>query len=738
MSSPKLKKIVENMRSQVFREKYSYTVPEHLLLALVASNDLRELFCGIDFDAIEGELKVFLLANVPRKGNTVDTPQLLEIMAMAGRNSHDPRKDAGTLECLGTLLSFYALEDSHGRYILEKHGLTKDAVLEVYEENDASAGTKHVEGKPAADGSYLINLNRLAAEGKLDELIGRKDETARVIQALCRRRKNNPVLVGEPGVGKTAIVEGLALKIVRNEVPKAISRCEILALDMGALIAGTNYRGEFEKRLKDVIESLAKRPGAILFIDEIHSVVGAGACENSTLDAGNILKPALSRGELRCIGATTYEDYKNFTMRDKAFARRLQKIDVKEPSLVDTKAIITGLLPQYEKHHGVTYEPAAVDAAVELSAKYMTGRFLPDKAIDVIDEAGAKNRLSDTARKPVIGAGDIEKIVCAMASVPPKTAKMDEKLNLKDMSEKIRRMLYGQDEAVEKVVKAVKISRAGFGDGGKPVASFLFCGKSGVGKTELAKQLAEKLGINFVKFDMSEYSTKETVSKLIGTSPGYVGFEQAGMLTEALIKNPHSVVLLDEIEKAHPDIYNLLLQVMDHGMLGDNTGRKADFRNSIIIMTSNVGAMESGKNAIGFNRDADSERNDAVGGAVKRRFSPEFRNRLSGIIFFNDLDMSILQKVVRKSINQADAVLAEKGISISADDDAVRWIAAKASEENLGARPVERIIIQEIKEKIVDDILFGKLADGGTVKVGVSGQQLALEIAGSERKKSLK
>lgn len=736
MSTLKLKNVIEAMNSQISLENYSYIVPEHLLLSLVNSTGFKELFCEIDCVAIEKELTVFIQKNVPRKGNPVETPAFLEIMARNSETVYDPAKDRDSLECVGILLSFYTMEDSHGRYILEKHGLTKKVAMDLYEMFDYFSDTPCSDGKSDDGNDFLINLTKLAADGKIDELIGRKYETERIVQTLSRRRKNNPVLVGEAGVGKTAIVEGLALKIIRNEVPKSLRNCEVLALDMGALIAGTTYRGEFEKRLKDVIESLLKKPGAILFIDEIHAVVGAGTCESSTLDASNILKPALARGELRCIGATTYDDYKKFTARDKAFARRLQKIDVKEPSIEETEEIIKGLLPEYEKHHGVVYDGNAVKAAVSLSHKYISDRFLPDKAIDIIDEAGARNRISDSGRKPVIGAEDIERIVSGMANIPAKTVETDERRKLENISESIRSMLYGQDEAVEKVVRAVKISRAGFGDGNRPVASFLFCGKSGVGKTELAKQLAEKLGISFVKFDMSEYSTRETVSKLIGTSPGYVGFEQAGMLTDALIKHPHSVVLLDEIEKADPNIYNLLLQVMDHGTLTDNTGRKADFRHSVIIMTSNIGATESGKSGIGFNRNAESDRCDAVDRAVRKYFSPEFRNRLSATIFFNDLDRSIVKRVVHKVIGQTNSALAEKNIRIIVDDKAASWIADKAFDENLGARQVERIIIQEIKEKIVDDILFGKLNKGGSVNVGLSGNQLLLGIDGRKKEKA--
>ena len=724
------------MNSQISQDNYSYVVPEHLLLSLIKYLGSKELFDDIDCHAIEKELTMFLQKNVPRKGNPIETPAFLEIMERNSGKVHDPEKDRDSLEWLGLLLAFYTMEDSHGRYILEKNGLTKKVAMDMYDLIDVFSGTPCSERKSEDSNAFLINLTNLASDGKIDELIGRKYETERIVQTLNRRRKNNPVLVGEPGVGKTAIVEGLALKIIRNEVPESLRNCEVLALDMGALIAGTTYRGEFEKRLKDVIESLIKKPGVILFIDEIHSVVGAGTCENSTLDASNILKPALARGKLRCIGATTYDDYKKLTMKDRAFARRLQKIDVKEPSVEETEAIINGLLPEYEKYHGVVYDSNAVKTAVSLSHKYISDRFLPDKAIDIIDEAGAKNRVSDSGRKPVIGAEDIEGIVSGMANIPAKTVETDERRKLKDMSENIRSMLYGQDEAVEKVVRAVKISRAGFGNGNRPVASFLFCGKSGVGKTELAKQLAEKLGINFVKFDMSEYSTRETVSKLIGTSPGYVGFEQAGMLTEALIKHPHSVVLLDEIEKADPNIYNLLLQVMDHGTLTDNTGRKADFRHSVIIMTSNVGATESGKSGIGFNRNAESDRCDAVDHAVKKYFSPEFRNRLSATIFFNDLDRSIVKMVVHKVIGQTNSALAEKNIRIIVDEEAAGWIADKAFDENLGARPVERIIVQEIKEKIVDDILFGKLNNGGKIDVRLSENQLVLRIDGLKKERA--
>ncbi|MEM4248501.1 MAG: AAA family ATPase, partial [Candidatus Nanoarchaeia archaeon] len=584
---------------------------------------------------------------------------------------------------------------------------------------------------------FLVNLNELAKAGKIDPLIGRNIELEKLIRTLSRRQKNNPVLVGEPGTGKTAIVEGLARKIVYNEVPSVLKNCEIFSLVMGALIAGTNYRGDFEKRLKEVIDFLKDKPSAILFIDEIHTVIGAGTCEGNQLDASNILKPALARGQIRCIGATTYEDYKRMLSRDRAFARRLQKIDVKEPSETECVEIIKGILPEYERHHGVKYDISAVEAAVSLSAKYIHGKFLPDKAIDLIDEAGAKVRISECpGTKRIISESDIEAIISSLANIPPKTVCKDETEVLKNLSGKIKQFVYGQDEAVDKVVKAIKISRAGFGNPDKPIASFLFCGKTGVGKTELAKQLASALGISFVKFDMSEFSTKETVSKLIGTSPGYVGFEQAGMLTDAIIKEQHCVLLLDEIEKADPAIYNLLLQVMDAGTLTENSGRKADFRNVILIMTSNVGAFEAGKNSIGFNRDEQIDRISAIGGALKRSFSPEFRNRLDGIIFFNDLSLEMLEKVVRKIILRTNDALAAKNVTIVANDSAVRWISEKAMEENLGARPVERIIIREIKEKIVDEILFGGLKHGGKVLVSTDKDGIVLKLADGRKIKN--
>ncbi len=758
-----VEKILAEMEARALESRHAYIVPEHLLLSMAESEEFRTLMPDCRWSWVASELEEFLSDNIPCGADPIHTPELRLLLEGSGsvkpagkpnsgknsRKANSVRKsiqkpspkggntgDPSGLNPLDLLERFYSLEDSQARYILETSGIFQEEIRRirggVIESDSGSSPTK----APFAEG-FLLSLNRLAKEGRFDTLVGRKPELGKLVQTLSRRRKNNPILVGDPGVGKTAVVEGLSMKIVSGDIPPVLSDCEIFSLEMGGLLAGTNYRGEFEKRLKSVIDFLKERPKSILFIDEIHSVLGAGACEGSQLDACNMLKPALARGEIRCIGATSYEDYKRILSRDRAFARRLHRIDVREPSESECVEIIKGLLPEYERHHGVKYDPMAVEAAVSLSAKYINGSFLPDKAIDVIDEAGAKCRLFPSSCEKRVSEADIELIVGGMAKIPPRTVRGDEMAILMNLSSEIRRSLFGQDEAVEKVVKAIKISRAGFGNPVKPVASMLFCGKTGVGKTELARQLARSLGVGFISFDMSEYSTKETVSKLIGTSPGYVGFEQAGMLTDAIIKEPHCVLLLDEIEKADPGIYNILLQVMDSGTLTENCGRKADFRNVILIMTSNAGAFESGKSSIGFNRDEQTDRDSAIGGALKRCFSPEFRNRLDGIVFFNDLGVEMIEKVVRKLIAQTNDALSAKSVSIVPDESAIRWIAAEAMEEKLGARPVERIIVREIKEKIVDEILFGKLKDGGELAVTEKNGKLNIspkELTGKSQK----
>ena len=722
--------------------KHQFVLPEHLLEGLLKFKNIRDLLkaVGSDVDFIDKKLAEFFEAHVPKDHTQVyQTPEFARVMVAAQQYAINANSDV--LNLCDILASLYLLEDSHAKFFLEKSGAGKVAVERKMMEGKREASkpddeassikTSH-EGKTKSEFNFLIDLTAQAKAGKIDPLIGRLTEVERVIQILNRRKKSNVILCSEPGVGKTAIVEGLSLKISKDEVPSSIRGTQIFMLDMGALIAGTKFRGDFEQRLKAVIDKLKANPNCILFIDEMHTVLGAGGCGDSTLDAGNILKPALNKGEIRVIGATTYDEYKNHILKDKAFARRFQKIDVKEPSIAETVEILKGLLPYYESHHKVKYTPAALELAAELSAKYINDRFLPDKAIDVMDEAGARNRVDDKTKKDVIDKDKIEEVIAMMANIPKKTVEVDAKGKLKALGDDIKSMVFGQDEAVDKVVKAIKISRAGFGNPNKPVGNFLFLGTTGVGKTELALQLSKYMGVAFHKYDMSEYSTKETVSKLIGTSPGYVGFEQAGLLTEALIKTPHAVVLLDEIEKADPSVFNLLLQVMDSGFLTDNNGRKADFRNAVLIMTSNVGSKAAGRTtaSIGFEKEGDlgDEIKEGIEKAVKDTFTPEFRNRLSGTIFFNDLSIDLMKKVVDKFVKLTNNSLVEKKIEIRLDEDARTWFATKASEQKLGARPIERLLTEHINEKLVDEILFGKLESGGNVIVSVKDDKVELEL----------
>ncbi|HEY9716162.1 MAG TPA: AAA family ATPase [Trichormus sp.] len=598
--------------------------------------------------------------------------------------------------------------------------------------------------------AYTVNLIERAKENKIDPLIGRESEVQRTIQVLCRRRKNNPIYVGDPGVGKTAIAEGLALKIQRGEVPKALKDSEVYMLDMGSLIAGTKYRGEFEKRLKAVIDTLKKKKDVILFIDEIHTIVGAGAVNGGSMDASNILKPALASGELRCIGSTTHPEFKASFERDKALARRFQKIDISEPSLEDTIKILQGLKPHYEAHHGVIYSDDSITASAELASKHINDRFLPDKAIDVIDEVGAAIKLLPEEERPakLITVQDVELVVARMAKIPPKTVSGSDKERLQALDAGLKAVLYGQDHAIEQVVQAIKLSRSGLGHPNKPIGSFLFSGPTGVGKTELSKQLAKVLGINFLRFDMSEYMEKHTVSRLIGAPPGYVGFDQGGLLTDAINKTPHSVLVLDEIEKAHPDLFNILLQVMDHATLTDNNGKKADFRNVILIMTTNAGAREMTSGDIGFSHAASS--GDAAhssgststmpGGvsqkfnigiakgkdAIERTFSPEFRNRLDAWVAFNQLSFDNILLVVDKFVQEVRTQLVEKHVSLDVTEPAKKWLAVKGFDKLYGARPMARLIQQKIRHKLADELLFGKLEHGGKVLVDIKDDDLVL------------
>ena len=626
------------------------------------------------------------------------------------------------------------------------HGISKLETAAKEEQTESVApGGESSDGenalRPGADplAAFTVNLLERAVNNKIDPLIGRDKEIKRTIQVLCRRRKNNPVYVGEPGVGKTAIAEGLALKIQRGEVPDALHNTEVYALDMGALIAGTKYRGQFEQRLKAVIKALQQKPGAILFIDEIHTIVRAGAVEGGAMDASNILKPALANGELRCIGSTTYPEYKAAFERDKALGRRFQKIDVAEPSIAETRDILNGLKRYYETYHGVTYSDDAIAAAAELSAKHITDRFLPDKAIDIIDEAGSAVKLAPADEHPsrTVTTHDIERVVASVAKIPARSVSGSDKMRLQNLDTKLKAVIYGQDHAIAQVVKAIKLSRSGLGNPLKPIGSFLFAGPTGVGKTELAKQLARALGVNFLRFDMSEYMEKHAVSRLLGAPPGYVGFDQGGLLTDAISKTPYAVLVLDEIEKAHPDIFNILLQVMDHATLTDNNGKQADFRNTVLIMTTNAGAREMTSEEIGFRPPSDPTQGannldsnaSKAKSAIERTFSPEFRNRLDGWIQFNQLTLADVLRVVDKLIDELKLQLQEKGVTIELTEAARNWLAQQGFDRLYGARPITRLIQQKVTEPLSELVLFGDLQEGGQVIVDVVDDEFALHTS---------
>jgi ATP-dependent Clp protease ATP-binding subunit ClpA len=612
------------------------------------------------------------------------------------------------------------------------HGLSKltdqtsasgDQSETVAPEQEAESGTDALE-------KYTTNLNREADDGKIDPLIGREVEVERTIEILCRRRKNNPLYVGEAGVGKTALAEGLARMIVKKKVPEPLADCTIFALDMGALIAGTKYRGDFEKRLKGVLGEMNQHPGAILFIDEIHTVIGAGAASGGVMDASNLIKPVLANGQLRCIGSTTYQEYRGIFEKDRALARRFQKIEVTEPTIDETVDILKGLRSRFEDHHGVSYDDEALASAAELSARHIGERFLPDKAIDVIDEAGARIRLSlEEGEKGKVTAEDVEGIVAKMARIPPKSVSASDKDLLRNLERDLKLVIYGQDEAITTLASAIKMARSGLREEEKPVGAFLFAGPTGVGKTEVTRQLAMSLGIELVRFDMSEYMERHTVSRLIGAPPGYVGYDQGGLLTEAITKNPHSVLLLDEIEKAHPEVFNLLLQVMDHGTLTDNNGRKTDFRNVIIVMTTNAGAKETSRASIGFTEQDHSS--DAIE-VIKNLFTPEFRNRLDSIIEFKSLDRQTIMKVVDKLILELEAQLQDKMVTLELDDDAREWIAEKGYDEKMGARPMSRVIQEHIKRPLAEELLFGELASGGHIQIKFAQDGLELTLTPEE------
>jgi ATP-dependent Clp protease ATP-binding subunit ClpA len=734
--------------------RHEFMTVEHLLLAIVDTPKVREILksCGADTTKLKTELKQFIDQTTPRlpAGEDRDVQPTLGFQRVLQRAVfHVQSSGKKEVTVANVLVAIFSEKQSHAAYLLSMqdvsrldvvnfiaHGLSKAGGEERAERDDTGATSdpeREGDGGGNALEKYATNLNESARKGKIDPLIGRKLEVERTIEILCRRRKNNPLYVGEAGVGKTAIAEGLARMIVENQVPDVLLDATIYSLDMGSLVAGTKYRGDFEKRLKAVLAEVKKQPGAILFIDEIHTVIGAGAASGGVMDASNLIKPALANGELRCIGSTTYNEYRGIFEKDHALARRFQKIDITEPSVEDTVDILRGLKTRYEEHHGIKYEDEALRAAAELAARHINDRHMPDKAIDVVDEAGANLRLQPVEKRAsAVTVTQIENVVARIARIPPKNVSLSDRDVLKNLERNLKLTIFGQDRAIEALSAAIKMSRSGLGDQRKPVGSFLFSGPTGVGKTEVTRQLAIAMGVEFVRFDMSEYMERHTVSRLIGAPPGYVGFDQGGLLTEAIAKHPHCVLLLDEIEKAHTDVYNLLLQVMDHGTLTDNNGRKADFRHVIIVMTTNAGAQEMSRPSMGF-----TQSDHAADGmeAIRRLFSPEFRNRLDAVIQFGGLGQDTIERVVDKLLVEAEAQLEAKRVTISVDEPARRWIAKKGYDPKMGARPMARVIQEYIKRPLAEELLFGKLVNGGHVEVSLSedGEKLKLDSRSADQ-----
>ena len=727
------------------QKRHEFITVEHLLLALLDNPSASEVLraCAANVDELRKLLADFVTEHTPiLAGEEVDTQPTLGFQRVIQRAILHVQS-SGKKEVTGAnvLVAIFGEKDSHAVYFLHQKGVTRLDVVNFIshgiskvpqaQQPKPEGETAEAEQEAQSGGaleSYTQNLNAAATAGKIDPLIGRDHELERVIQILCRRRKNNPLLVGEAGVGKTAIAEGLARRVVEGDVPDILKKATVYALDMGALLAGTKYRGDFEQRLKAVLKQLNENPHAILFIDEIHTLIGAGAASGGTLDASNLLKPALSSGQLKCIGATTYNEYRGVFEKDHALSRRFQKIDVNEPSVAETIAILKGLKSRFEEHHGVKYQPAALSAAAELSARFINDRHLPDKAIDVIDEAGAAQKiLPKSKQKRVIGKHEIEEIIAKITRIPAQTVSVDDRNALRTLDRDLKAVVVGQDKAIEALTAAIRMARSGLGNPAKPIGSFLFSGPTGVGKTEVARQLAYVMGVELLRFDMSEYMERHAVSRLIGAPPGYIGFDQGGLLTEAITKNPYSVLLLDEIEKAHPDIFNILLQVMDHGTLTDNNGRKADFRNVVIIMTTNAGAAELSKTSMGFT--ASRQSGDEMG-EIKRMFTPEFRNRLDGIISFQSLDRAIILRVVDKFMMQLEEQLHEKKVDINFTQALRDYLAEKGFDPQMGARPMSRLIQDTIRSALADELLFGRLANGGKVTVDIDGSgKVRLEFA---------
>ncbi|RMF98954.1 MAG: ATP-dependent Clp protease ATP-binding subunit ClpA [Gammaproteobacteria bacterium] len=734
MLSSELEFCLNEAFQQARAERHEYMTVEHLLLAIMSIPRVAEILgaCGADQQRLRDELKSFIDESTPRLHDDEDQdvqPTLGFQRVLQRAVFHVQSSGKKEVRGENVLVAIFGEKQSHAVYLLGLQDVTRLDVVNFISHGLSKLGDSRG-GDPAggADGeqadaeagggaleSFAANLNERAREGLIDPLIGREAEIERTIQVLCRRRKNNPLYVGEAGVGKTALAEGLAKMIVDGEVPEVLADCTIYALDMGALLAGTKYRGDFEKRLKAVIAELSKDRGAILFIDEIHTVIGAGAASGGVLDASNLIKPVLANGQLRCIGSTTFREYRGIFEKDHALARRFQKIDVIEPSVTETVEILKGLRSRFEEHHGVRYTDEALQAAAELSARHINERQLPDKAIDVIDEAGARARLQPAGeRDEVVDQEDIEQVVARMARIPPKSVSASDRDQLRNLERDLKLVIFGQDPAIEALASAIKMARSGLREPEKPVGAFLFAGPTGVGKTEVSRQLAHCLGIELIRFDMSEYMERHTVSRLIGAPPGYVGFDQGGLLTEAINKNPHAVLLLDEIEKAHPEVFNLLLQVMDHGTLTDNNGRKADFRNVTLIMTTNAGAQEMSRSSIGFRpQDHSSDGMEAI----RKLFTPEFRNRLDAVIQFSPLDEASVLRVVDKLVLELEAQLENHDVSLELDEAAREWIARKGYDPKMGARPMARVIQEHIKRPLAEELLFGELADGGLVRI---------------------
>ena len=748
MLSKELEKSLNGVAQEASLKRHEFVTVEHLLLALLNNDQAINVLVnvGADVEKLRAELEKYIDDTTPTlqmDDSERGTQTTLGFQRVVSRALFHVQS-SGRKEVTGAnvLVAIFSEQESQAVYLLKSHGVSRIDVV-----NFISHGISKIEGtsedseeaelgegeeaegekRSSALESFATNLNEEAKAGRIDPLVGRDEEVERAVQILCRRRKNNPLLVGESGVGKTAIAEGLAKRIVDAKVPEVVAQSTIYALDLGALVAGTKYRGDFEKRFKAVLGELKKQEGSILVIDEIHTIIGAGAASGGVMDASNLLKPLLTSGQIRCMGSTTYQEYRGIFDKDRALSRRFQKIDVVEPDVDDTYRILKGLKSRFEDHYNLRYTDKALRTASELAARYINDRFMPDKAIDVIDEAGAAQQLQPASRrKKSIGVSDVEQVVAKIARIPSSQVTASDKASLRDLDSNLKMAVFGQDEAIEQLATAIKLSRAGLKSGEKPIGSFLFAGPTGVGKTEVCKQLAHTMGVELLRYDMSEYMERHTVSRLIGAPPGYVGFDQGGLLTEAVTKHPHSIVLLDEIEKAHPEVFNLLLQVMDHGTLTDNNGRKADFRNVVLVMTTNAGAQEMSRPSIGF-----AEQDNSTDGmeVIKRMFTPEFRNRLDAIVQFSALSVEVVKTVVDKFLTELQAQLDEKRVTLEVDDAAREWLAREGYDEKMGARPMQRLIQEKIKRQLAEDLLFGDLANGGgVVRVGVEAGELSIEI----------